>query len=50
MRGREEIGGEDGYVISGVYRINRCNKGFGERAGNFDGIPHVEAFRECCPD
>jgi hypothetical protein len=22
----------------------------GDRAKDFDGIPHVEAFKECCPD
>jgi hypothetical protein len=37
-------------VVSGDYGAIRYNKGFGDWARNFDGIPHVEAFEECHPN
>ena len=46
----EAVGGEDGHVVSDVYGVTRYNKGFGDRARNFNGIPHVEAFEECHPN
>jgi hypothetical protein len=50
IRPRNVHGWQDKSVVSGVYRVNQGDKGFGDRAKHFDGVPYVEAFNGCCPD